>query len=140
MPLSLSHTVHPYFLEVEIQGNRMPGGEFEETAAIWKEVFQISKAENRSNILAHVRVRDRLPVRAQVNISLKIKEIGCTHSHRIGVVAINKEVLKSAKLIERYMQEEGYDVHLFKNKEQARRWLLKEKKRSKLLDLLDSFS
>ncbi|MBT8235919.1 MAG: STAS/SEC14 domain-containing protein [Bacteroidia bacterium] len=139
MPLELSYIIQPYFLEVEIQGGRTTGREFEEMATIWGQVFQISKKESRYNILAHVRVKERLPVNTQINISFKVKEIGCTHSHRIAVFVNNKEVLKSAELIERYMHEEGYSVQLFNNKDRARRWLLREKKRSRILDLLDSF-
>jgi hypothetical protein len=140
MPLELVHTLHSYYLEVEIQGNRTPGNEFEETAAIWAKIFQISKAENRLSILAHVHLKDRLPVNAQINISLKLEEIGCTPFHRIGVIAYNKEVYKRGELIERYVAEEGFVVQLFKNKDKARRWLLHEKKKSRILDLLDSFS
>ncbi|MDH3698683.1 MAG: hypothetical protein OER83_04420 [Flavobacteriaceae bacterium] len=140
MSLELLHTLHSYYLEVKIRGDRTPGNEFEETAAIWAKIFQISKAENRSNILAHVRVKNRLPINAQINISFKLKEIGCTQSHRIGVIVYNKEVYKSAALVERYMQQEGFAVHLFRHKDKARRWLLHEKKKSRISNLLDSFS
>lgn len=139
MPLELSHTVQPLYLDIHIQGDRTPGREFEETAELWSDIFSISRSEGLNNILAQVRVRRRFPVNAQINISFKLKEIGCTFDHRIAIVAFNREVYNNASLVIRYMQGEGYNIRLFKSKERAKRWLLRQKQRRNLMDLFDSF-
>lgn len=138
MPLELAHTVHPDYLEVHVQGARMHGREFEESLSIWSDVFSLSKNENRRNILAHNKARGRFPVKAQINLSFKIKEIGCTLGHRIAVISYNTEVYKNGQLIVRFMQGKGYSIQLFKSKEKARSWLLREKKRRTLMDIFDS--
>lgn len=138
MPLELAHTVHPEFLEVHVQGERLHGRELEESLSIWSDIFSISKNENRRNILAHNKARGRFPVKAQINLSFKIKEIGCTLGHRIAVISYNSEVYRNAQLIVRFMQGKGYSVQLYKNKEKARSWLLREKKKKSLKNIFDS--
>ncbi len=139
MPLELSHRIHPEYLEVEVNGQRTLGMEFEESISLWSNVFSISKKQDMQNILAHNRAQGKFPVKAQINLSFKIQEIGCTPAHRIAVIAYNGEVTKNSQLIVRFMQSKNYTIQFFKNKEKAKRWLLREKKRSKILDLLDSF-
>ena len=139
MPLELLHTIHPLYLDVQIHGDRTPGKEFEETAELWSHIFSISRTEGLNNILAQVRVRRRFPVNAQINISFKLQEIGCSLDHRIAIIAFNREVHKNAQLIVRYMQGEGFTIRLFKSKEKAKRWLLHQKKKRSLGDLFDSF-
>ena len=138
MPLELKHTLHPNFLEITIRGERFPGQELEETIEIWSEIFKVSRLKNRFNILAHIRSQGRFPVKAQINLSFKIKEIGCTPEHRIAVISYSNEISKNIQLIIRFMNGKGYTIQLFKNKDKARRWLLKEKRKNFLKDLFDS--
>lgn len=139
MPLDLSHTIHSNYLEAQIQGSRTPNSELEETAQVWSDIFKLSEKYDQHKILAHVRVKGRFPVNAQIEFSFLLKEIGCTVEHRIAAVAYSNEIFKNATLIEKYMKGEGYMVGLFKSKERAKRWLLHEKKKSSFLDLFDSF-
>jgi len=139
MPLELVHNTHPNFLEVHLHGKRKHGHELEEAIALWSTVFAISNQQNRLNILAHNRARGRFSVKAQINLAFKIQEMGCTLAHRIAVISYNSEVFKNGQLIVRFMQGKGYTIQLFKNKDKAKRWLLQNKEKVSLRNLLDSF-
>lgn len=139
MPLELSHSIHPEYLEVHVNGERSRGTELEEAIALWSKVFSISNEENRLNIIAYNRARGKFPVKAQINLAFKIQEMGCTLGHKIAVISYNRELFKNAQLIIRFMQGKGYTIQLFKNKEKARKWLLQQKKKTSFLDIFDSF-
>ena len=139
MPLELLHTNHSDYLEVHIQGTRTPGHELEETTAIWARIFHLSEKYQQNNIMAHVRAKGRFPVTARVDFAFGFKKTGCTPNHRIAAVAYSSELFNNATIVEKYVREEGYSARLFKSREKARRWLLREKKKFSLLDLFDSF-
>lgn len=139
MPLELVHTIHSDYLEVQIQGERTIGNELEEAIRIWSQIFGLTERYFQNNILAHVRVKRRFPVRAQIDFSFRLTEIGCTPDHRIAVVAYSSEIFKNASIIEKYLLNEGYSTRIFKSKEKARRWLLRKKKKPSFLNIFDSF-
>ena len=139
MPVELSHINHPEYLEIFLDGNRIPGNELEETTAYWKRIFEISQKLGQRRILVLARIKGRFPVIAQVEISFRIKEIGCTHEHRIAAVAYSEETFIKAYLIEKLMLNWGYKTRLFRNKEKAKSWLLQRKQKSVLQKILGSF-
>ena len=139
MPLELLHTIHPRYLEAQILGERTFGAELEETTEVWKNIFKLCILEDRKKVLVHSRTKGRFPLNAQINLSLRLNEIGCTREHRIAAIAYSSELYKNAQLIEKYMQSLGFAVRVFKGKEKARSWLLQEKKKFSIRDLLDSF-
>jgi len=139
MPLELSHSIHPEYLEVHVSGERSHGIELEESFGVWSQVFSVSLQQHRLNILAHNRARGRFPVKAQIDLSFKIQEMGCTLDHRVAVISYNKEVTKDAQIIIRFMSSKGYTVQFFTSRDKAIRWLLREKKKPSILDIFDSF-
>lgn len=130
MPIQLSHTIHPEYLEVFLDGNRTPGNELEETAICWSHIFVISETCGQDRILVHARMKGRLPIKAQVEIAFRIKEIGCTPAHRIAAIAYSQETFDKAHLIEKWMLNWGYNARLFRNKDSAESWLLQKEQKS----------
>lgn len=138
MPVQLSHTIHPEYLEVFLDGNRTPGIELEETTFYWSQIFEISKRTGRNRILVHARMKGRFPIKAQVEIAFRIKEIGCTHAHQIAVIAYSRITYDKANLIEKWMLNWGYRTRLFRNRDRARNWLLQREQKSVLQKILGS--
>ena len=139
MPLELTYTIHPDYLEVHVHGERQNGHELEEAIALWAEVFSISNQQDSLKILAHNHVRGRFPVKAQIDLSFKIHEMGCTIDHRIAVIPHNRQVSKNAQLIVRFMQSKGFTIQFFRSKEKAKKWLLQPDKTPSFQGSFDFF-
>lgn len=139
MAVELSHTLYPDHLEITLQGTRTTGQELEEGAELGLRIIRLSEKHDQKNILVHMRIRGRLPMNAQVGISFRIEDYGYTPDHRIAAVAYNKEIYDNVQLMMKYWQEEGYRFRLFKNKDNAQRWLLRKHRKSVFLSLFDSF-
>lgn len=139
MPVELSHINHPEYLEINLVGNRTPGYELEETTSYWKKIFEISQRLGHDCILVHARMKGRFPIMAQVEISFRIKDIGCTHEHRIAAVAYSEETYIKAYLIEKLMLNWGYRTRLFRNKDKAKNWLLQRQQKTAFQKIFESF-
>ena len=139
MSLQVSHYSYPRYLEFHIRGNRLVGKEAEETAAIAAEIFSVSLETGHTNILILADIPQRLPLGSQIDFSMNMESIGITKDHRIALLALHDEVFMSSQLIVGYLNNQGYTVQLFRNKDKARRWLLPKNRKSVFLELFDSF-
>jgi|GEM_PF-2077283 len=139
MSLEFVHTLHSDYLEIQIKGVRTRGKEWEEAASMWKHIFEFSDKYGLKKILVNARHQGKFPINAHINFALQLKEIGCTLAHRIAYATSDRQIQKNPPLIFGYMQGAGYDIQIFKRKEEGKRWLLGEKKRFPLIDLFDSF-
>ncbi|MBT8235917.1 MAG: hypothetical protein KJO04_06970 [Bacteroidia bacterium] len=139
MSLEFVHILHPNYIEVQINGVRTRGKERQEAASMWKHIFEISDRYGLKKILVQARHRGNFPINAHINFALQLKEIGCTLAHRIAYVTTDRQIQKNPPLIFGYMQSAGYEIQVFKRKEEGKRWLLGKKKRFPLIDLFHSF-
>ncbi len=139
MSLEFVHTLHSDYIEVQIYGVRTRGKEWEESASMFKHIFEISTRYGLKKILVQARHRGNFPINAHINFALQLKEIGCTLAHRIAYVTRDRQIQKNPPLIFGYMQSAGYEIQIFKRKEEGKRWLLQEKKKFSIRGLLDSF-
>lgn len=139
MPVKLTHTVHHEYLEIFLDGKRTPGNELEETTAYWSRIFELSEISGHNRILVHARMKGRFPVMAQVEISFRVKDMGCTHAHRIAAIAYSQETFDKAYLIEKLMLNWGYRTRLFRNKDRAKNWLLQKQQKSVLQKIFGAF-
>ena len=131
MALSLMHTVYPKYLDVVIEGERIPGDELQEMIAMWQKIFSLSNKCGKMNILSRNKAKGKFPLNAQINMALRMEDIGCTKSHRIACLAYSTQLFDDQQLIVKYARAQGYHSQLFNKEEEALDWLLQSPARDR---------
>ena len=124
MPLYLSHKVYSKYLDVVIKGERTPGDELQEMIRIWQSIFQLSNKYDVLQILSHNRAEGKFPLNAQINMAMRMEDMGCTKAHRVACLAYSDQLFDDQQLIVKYAQAQGYNGQLFDNEVEALNWLL----------------
>lgn len=126
MPLNFKYTVYPDYLKVEILGKRTPGNEVAESTGIWKEISDLVKKEEKTRILAFMKVEGRLPINSAFQIAESAASLGWSQNYKLAVVAGSEAVLMNIRLSEMIMNNLGYEMKLFGSTRMARKWLLSD--------------
>lgn len=124
MPLHLSHSVFPDYLDVSIKGNRTPGEELQEMIRIWQDIFKLSHENEKMYILSRNKAQGKFPLNAQISMALRMEDMGCTKSHKVACLAYSTELFDDQQLIVKYAQAQGYNGQLFSDEKDAIKWLL----------------
>ena len=124
MPLHLSHKVHSKYLDVVIEGERTSGEELEEMIRIWQGIFELSNQYGVLQVLSRNKAAGRFPLNAQINMAMRMEDMGCTKSHRIACLAYSNQLFDDQQLIVKYAQAQGYNGQLFDDEQEALTWLL----------------
>lgn len=83
---------------------------------------RICSLEAQNRVLAHLRIKERLPIRYCMEIARFAQETGWSPSWKLALVmeAHNHMALH---LVKSFMVHLGYEVEVFLNKRTARKWL-----------------
>ena len=92
--------------------------------SIWQEIFKLSELFGTPKILSRINIDGRLPLNAQINMALKVKEIGCTRMHRVACLMYSRQNYSEQELIVNFVQAQGYNGQLFEGENEALEWLL----------------
>ena len=126
MPLKLKYALNRDYLKVEILGQRTPGNEVTESKEIWKEIADLVNRENKTRVLAMMKVEGRLPINSAFEIAESAKNLGWSQNNKLAVVAGSEAVLMNIRLSEMIMNNLGYEMKLFGSARMARKWLLSD--------------
>ncbi len=123
MPAKLSYKVVKDYLNFEISGVGSPAYIVPESRKLWTEMGQICDAQSVHRVLANMRFKERLPIRFCMDIARYAQETGWSPSFKLALVtdAHNHMALN---LVKSFMVHLGYEVEVFLNKRNARKWLL----------------
>jgi len=100
--------------------------EFEEMLILWKKIFQLAREYDQTKILALLKIKGRIPVRARVKLLFNLKEMGWDRRHRIAAVPLTSQVNKDVRIVEQFMDRIGYNARLFTKEVDALIWLLSD--------------
>lgn len=125
MAIDITYESFPDYLDILIQGRRSRGKELEEMISIWQEIFKLSDLFGTQKILSRLNIDGRFPLNAQINMALKVKEIGCTRMHRVACLMYSRQSYSEQELIVNFVQAQGYNGQLFKGENEALEWLLR---------------
>ena len=126
MPLKIKHVLNRDYLKVEILGKRTVGNEVAESKEIWKEISDLVNRENKTRVLAMMKVEGRLPINSAFQIAESANNLGWSQNYKLAVVAGSEEVLMNIRLSEMIMTNLGYEMKLFASARMARKWLLSD--------------
>ena len=96
-----------------------------ERTKLWQEVFKLSKRYHRKHILTRNKAQGKFPLNAQINMALRMDEMGCTKAHRVACLAYSDQLFDEQELVVKYAQAQGYSGKLFSEEDEALTWLVK---------------
>ena len=124
MPYTLEHSVLPEYLEVHIKGIIVPGSELREAVERWSTVATLCKEVERARILAFIDLEGHHSTSSKFNLVDAASTFGWRPEYKLSVVVKNDEQFLHLSFTETVMNNLGYEMKLFKNKRDARKWLL----------------
>ena len=124
MSYTLDHRVLPYYLEVHIKGQIVPGKELREATERWSRVAVLCKEEGRNLILAFIDLEGQHSTNSKFNLVDAAATFGWRPEYKLAVVVKNEEQLLHLSFTETVMNNLGYEMKLFLNRREARKWLL----------------
>jgi hypothetical protein len=124
VPYSIVHTILPDYLEVKITGTIMEGYALEEATKRWSSVAALCKKVNRNLILAFVDLKGNHTTQSKFSLVDKAATFGWQQDYKLSVVVKNEEQYNHLLFTETVMNNLGYEMKLFRNKREAKKWLL----------------
>jgi hypothetical protein len=124
VPYSIVHTVLPDYLEVKINGTIMDGYALEEATERWSRVAALCEKVNRKLILAFVDLSGNHTTQSKFSLVDKAATFGWQQDYKLSVIVKNEEQYNHLLFTETVMNNLGYEMKLFRNKREAKKWLL----------------
>ncbi len=124
MPYSIVHTVLPDYLEVKITGTILDGRALEEATERWSRVAALCEKVNRKLILAFLDLKGNHTTQSKFSLVDRAPTFGWQQDYKLSVVVKNEEQYNHLLFTETVMNNLGYEMKLFRNKREAKKWLL----------------
>jgi hypothetical protein len=124
MPYTLDHRVLPNYLEVHIKGLIVPGKELREAAQRWTQVAALCKEKDRNLILAFLDLKGQHSTSSKFDLVDAAATFGWRPEYKLSVVVKNEDQFLHLSFTETVMNNLGYEMKLFLNRREARKWLL----------------
>jgi len=124
MPYTLDFRVLPKYLEVHIKGTLLPGKELKEAVERWSKVAKLCKQEDRNLILAFIDLEGQHSTSSKFNLVDAASTFGWQPDYKLSVVVKTDKQFQHLSFTETVMTNLGYEMKLFTNKREARKWLL----------------
>lgn len=124
MPYTLEHRVLPEYLEVHIKAEIVPGKELKEAIERWTKIAALCNEYDRNLILTFIDLDGQLSNYEKFNLVDSASSFGWRPEYKLSLVVKNEEQLIHISFIETVMNNLGYEIKLFLNKREARKWLL----------------
>ena len=125
MAIDITYKSFPDYLDILVKGTRSQGKELDEMISIWQEIFTLSNIFGAPKILSRMNIKGRFPLNAQINMALKVEEMGCTKMHRVACLMYSHQLLREQELIVNFVRAQGYNGQLFDVENEALEWLLR---------------
>lgn len=127
MPYDLDIRAERDHLRVEVSGTRVAGREVGNAVDAWKKVVEKSRETGLTRVLVISNVPGRVSAAVASLIVTAAEEVESGKGFKLAMVFADHESLISHKLTRSYAVNLGYDVDIFGNEEQARKWLLRDR-------------
>jgi len=124
VPYSITHTVLPDYLEVRITGTIKEVYALEEATERWSRVAALCKKVNRKLILAFVDLKGSHTTQSKFSLVDKAATFGWQLDFKLSAVVKNEAQYNHLLFTETVMNNLGYEMKLFRNKREAKKWLL----------------
>ncbi len=124
MSYTLEHRVLPNYLEVHIKGQIIPGKELREATERWSRVAVLCEEEDRNFILAFIDLEGQHTTSSKFNLVDAATTFGWRPEYKLAAVVKNEDQFLHLSFTETVMNNLGYEMKLFLNRREARKWLL----------------
>ncbi len=124
MPFTLKHTRFKDHLEITIHSTIIPGKEIEEATQRWTKVSELCEIENCHRVLAILHFKGTYNMDLAFKLVDTAKDFGWKLQNKLAVVPVDEEWYYRLSFTETTMIRLGYEMKLFQNKRNAKKWLL----------------
>ncbi len=124
MPYTIEHRVLPEYLEVHVKGIILPGKELKEAKERWTAIASLCRSADRKLVLAFLDLEGQHSTSSKFNLVDAAANMGWVPDYKLSVVVKNQEQFMHLSFTETVMNNLGYEMKLFLNKREARKWLL----------------
>lgn len=123
MTYDISVQTRQDYLRVEVSGQRIPGHEVGDALDVWKKTAVKVRETGVNRILLIGKVPGRIPA-AAANLAVKLAEqVQSRVNYKVAMVFTDLETLDSHNLTTTFARNLGYEVDIFDNETDARKWL-----------------
>jgi hypothetical protein len=102
----------------------LPGKELKEAVERWSKVAKLCKQEDRNLILAFIDLEGQHSTSSKFNLVDAASTFGWQPDYKLSVVVKTDKQFQHLSFTETVMTNLGYEMKLFTNKREARKWLL----------------
>jgi len=120
----IEHDVHEDYLEVRLYGLIDPAMEKEESISRWSKIAGFCKQENKNKALVVSHFKGVYRMDTSFNLVENANHLGWEFDYKLALVVLDGDRFMRLKFIENAMTQYGYDMKLFRNKRDAKKWLL----------------
>ncbi|WP_297763137.1 hypothetical protein [uncultured Muriicola sp.] len=126
MPYTIEHRVLPEYLEVHIEATIVPGKEAQEAIERWFKIAELCKIEKRNLILAFMDLQGQHTTDSKFKLVDTASTLGWLPNYKLSMVVKNEKQQHHLSFTETAMNTLGFEMKIFKNKRDAKKWLFTE--------------
>lgn len=120
----IEHDVYEHYLEVRMYGLVDPAAEKQESISRWSKIAALCKQENKNKALVVSYFKGVYRMDTSFNLVENANNLGWDFDYKLALVAADEDRFMRLTFIENAMNQYGYDMKLFRNKKEAKKWLL----------------
>ncbi|MDG1573397.1 hypothetical protein OZ410_13790 [Robiginitalea sp. M366] len=124
MPYTLSFSVQPEYLEVDMSVQVEEGLELREAFERWKEVAALCREHDRTRVLVTMVFEGEYSLELKFRLAKGASAIGWSPDLKLAVVIADPQQFERQLFTETAMVSLGYEMKLFTKKKPAKKWLL----------------
>ncbi len=124
MPYKIEHKVLPEYLEVHVKATIVPKKEAQEAIDRWFKIAELCKIEGRNLILAFMDLQGEHTTNSKFKLVDAASSLGWLPNYKLSMVVKNEQQLDHLSFTEIAMNSLGFEMKIFKNKREAKKWLL----------------
>jgi hypothetical protein len=114
------------YIKVVISGEYIAGSELEDNVNLWGNVLKSCQGKDSRRILAIWKIPGYLPTMAAYNLAETADQQGWIKDFKIAIVYLDQERYQDGLMAETFAAEHGYDVRMFLDENDAKKWLMEK--------------
>lgn len=124
MNYTLEHIIYPEYMEIDIRGVINPSNEQRDAFERWRMIADLCKQTNKTRVLVISYFTGNYTLNTSFNLVDKAQNLGWNLEYKLAMVVLDRDRFAKLTFIETAMVSVGYEMKLFKNKRNAKKWLL----------------
>ncbi|MGB5646270.1 hypothetical protein [Muriicola sp.] len=120
----IEHEVFEDYLEVRLYGVIDPEVEKEEAMARWTKIVALCEREKRKKALVISYFKGVYKINTSFTLVENANNLGWNLDYKLAMAVPDEDRFNRLLFIENAMIQYGYDMKLFRNKREAKKWLL----------------